>query len=231
MTYESEAISRAFYEALTPAGLAGRTRTEWDEIVLHDLAELLPPASRILDIGCGYGRLALPLAIAGHSLSGLDLSPAMIEAARENAAAAGLSIPFEVGSMTDLPYEEASFDVVLCLWSAFHELLEVDAQTAAIREMSRVLADGGFGLIEGPPYTAPTAEEIASGYRRGHENRVRWDMVEGGPNPHYLHDEHSFTERCRAAGVKSFEVRPRDWGGRPRLILRLGKPHGPSLAP
>jgi SAM-dependent methyltransferase len=133
--------------------------------------------------------------------------------------------------MTDLPYDDGSFDVVLCLWSAFNELLEVDAQMAAIREMSRVLADGGFGLIEGPSYTAPTAEEIASGFRRWHENRVRWDMVEGCPNPHYLHDEHSFTEGCRAAGVKSFDVLPRHWGGRPRLILRLGKPHRPSLAP
>src|ERR1035437_504166 len=88
MTYESEAISRCFYAALPPAGLAGRTRTEWDEIILRDLAELLPRASRILDVGCGYGRLAVPLAVAGHQVKGLDLSPTMIEAAQENAAAA-----------------------------------------------------------------------------------------------------------------------------------------------
>lgn len=137
MTYESESISRAFYAALTPAGLAGRTRTEWDEIILRDLAELVPRASRILDVGCGYGRLAVPLAVAGHQVKGLDLSPTMIMAAQENAAAAGVSIPFVVGSMTDLPYDEGSFDVVLCLWSAFHELLEVDAQTLAIQEITR----------------------------------------------------------------------------------------------
>jgi SAM-dependent methyltransferase len=81
MTYESESISRAFYAALTPAGLAARTRTEWDEIILRDLAELLPRASRILDVGCGYGRLAVPLAVAGHQVKGLDLSPTMVEAA------------------------------------------------------------------------------------------------------------------------------------------------------
>src|ERR1035437_10386044 len=180
MTYESESISRAFYAALTPAGLAARARTEWDEIILRDLAELLPRASRILDVGCGYGRLAVPLAVAGHQVKGLDLSPTMIEAAQENAA--GVSIPFVVGSMTDLPYDDASFDVVLCLWSAFHELLEVDAQTLAIQEMWRVLVRDGFGFIEGPPYTSPTDEEIASSYRRGVEHRVRWDLVDGSPD-------------------------------------------------
>jgi len=221
VTYESEAISRAFYEALTPAGLAARTRTEWDELILRDLAELLPPASRILDVGCGYGRLAVPLAVAGHQVKGLDLSPTMIEAAQENAAAAGVRIPFVVGSMTDLPYDDASFDVVLCLWSAFHELLEVDAQTGAIHEMWRVLAGDGFGLIEGPPYASPTAGEIVSGDRRGPEHRVCWDLVDGSPNPHYLHDAHSFAERSRAAGVTSFAVLARDWGGRARLLLRL----------
>jgi SAM-dependent methyltransferase len=229
MTYESEAIARAFYAALTPAGLAGRTQTEWDELILRDLAELLPPANRILDVGCGYGRLAVPLAVAGYQVQGLDLSSVMIEAAQENAAEAGVRIPFVVGSMTDLPYDDASFDVVLCLWSAFHELLEVHAQTAAIHEMWRVLVGDGIGVIEGPPYTSPTAKEIARGYRRGHEHRVRWDLIDGLPNPHYVHDERSLAERCRAAGVTSFDVLPRDWGGRPRLLLRLRKLHQTSL--
>jgi SAM-dependent methyltransferase len=223
MNYESEAISRAFYSALTPAGLANRTRSEWDELILQDLAELLPAASRILDVGCGYGRIAVPLAVAGHTVKGLDLSPTMIGAAQEDAASAGVSVPFEVGSMTDLPYGDASFEVVLCLWSAFHELLEEDAQAQAMHEIWRVLTRGGFGLIEGPPYTSPTAEEIASGYRRGHEHRVRWDVIDGIPNPHYLHDAQSFAERCRAAGVNSFAVLAADWGGRPRLLLRLTK--------
>src|SRR5664280_2387791 len=150
MTYESESISRAFYAALTPAGLAARTRTECDEIILLDLAELFPRASRILDVGCGYGRLAVPLAVAGHLVKGLDLSPTMVEA----------------------------------------------------------------------------AQEIASGARRGVEDRVRWDLVDGSPNPHYVHDARSFADRCRAAGVTSFAVLSQDWGGRPRLLLRLTKDAG-----
>lgn len=231
VAYESEAIARAFYEALTPAGLTGRTRPEWDDMTLAELAELIPPASRILDVGCGYGRIAVPLAVAGHQVRGLDLSPTMIEAALQNATAAAVAIPFVVGSMTDLPYEDASFDVVLCLWSAFHELLEVDAQISAVREMWRVLTGDGFGLIEGPPYTSPTPEEIASGEPRGDVNRVRRDLVDGRPNPHYLHDDRSFAELCRAAGVTSFDVLQRDWGGRPRLLLRITKTHAKTHTP
>ena len=59
MPYDSEAIARSFYAALTPAGLARRTRADWDALILRELAELLPPASRILDVGCGYGRIAV----------------------------------------------------------------------------------------------------------------------------------------------------------------------------
>lgn len=115
MPDDSEAITRAFHAALTPAGLARRTRADWDALILRELAELLPPASRILDVGCGYGRIAVFLGAAGHAVWGLDVSPAMIEAAKANAAMAELDIPFAVGSMTDLPFDAASFDVVLCL--------------------------------------------------------------------------------------------------------------------
>ena len=224
MPYDSEAIARAFYAALTPAGLARRTRADSDALILRELAELLPPASRILDVGCGYGRIAVPLAIAGHAVQGLDVSPTMIEAARANAATAGLDIPFVVGSMTDLPFDDASFDVVLCLWSAFHELLEVDAQVRAIHEMWRVLAENGFALIEGPCYAPPTADEIAGGIRRGDGHRVLWSVIDGVPNPHYLHDVGSYAERCQAAGLTAFSVLPREWGGRQRLLLRLARP-------
>jgi SAM-dependent methyltransferase len=223
VVYESEKIALAFYDALTAAGLARRTRADWDERTLRDLAELLPPASRILDVGCGYGRIAVPLAIAGHRVTGIDLSPTMIASAREKAAAASVGIPFAVGSMTALPYDDASFDVVLCLWSAFHELLEADAQTRAFREMWRVLASDGFGLIEGPTYTSPTPREIESGERGGDQHRVRWSCVGGFPNPHYLHDAASLERLRHAAGVTTVEELSRDWGGRPRQLFRFAK--------
>jgi hypothetical protein len=145
----------------------------------------------------------------------------MIEAARLYATAAGASVTLTVGSMTSLPDDDGSFDVVLCLWSAFHELLEPEAQARAVGEMWRALSGGGFALVEGPPYSPPTPGEIAGGERRGPDHRVSWSLTDGRLNPHFLHDEASFTELCRAGGITSYEVLSRDWGGRPRLLLRF----------
>ena len=149
---KSEEVSRAFYAQLGAVGLAKRTRPEWDEKIIRALVEMLPRDARVLDLGCGYGRIALPLARAGYHVEGLDVSPNLIEAARATAGANGLRLDFVVGSMTSLPYTSMTFDAVICLWSAFNELLEEDDQARAISEMWRVLRSRGFALIEGPVY-------------------------------------------------------------------------------
>ena len=173
MTFGSEELSRAFYEALGADGLAARTCPEWDALILGDLAQLLSPRSRILDVGCGYGRIAVPLALAGHRVAGLDLSETMVRAAQTAAEAAGVSIAFVVGSMTEMPYADSSFDGVLCLWSAFHELLHETEQEQALREMWRVLAPGGLAIVEGALYTPPTEHEILAGERAGDTLRTK----------------------------------------------------------
>ena len=223
MTFESEHTSRAFYDAMGADGLAGRTRPEWDALILRDLAELLSSDGRILDVGCGYGRIAVPLALAGRRVWGLDLSDTMIRAARARAETDGAEVAFTVGSMTDLPYPDSSFDHVLCLWSAFHELLNESEQERALREMWRVLAPGGLAIIEGASYTPPTEAEILAGERTGDGHRVRLDVIDGHLNPHYVHDASTYERLCQQAGIDSFRVEERDWGGRVRLLLLVRK--------
>jgi SAM-dependent methyltransferase len=164
---KSEEVSRAFYAQLGAVGLAKRTRPEWDEKIIRALVEMLPRNASVLDLGCGYGRIALPLARAGYHVEGLDLSQNLIEAARATAGADGLRLGFVVGSMTSLPYTSTTFDAVICLWSAFNELLEEDDQARAISEMWRVLRSRGFALIEGPVYKDPSDAELDSRTRRG----------------------------------------------------------------
>jgi SAM-dependent methyltransferase len=198
----SEDLSRSFYAQLGADGLANRTRPAWDEEIVGALIETLPEHGRVLDVGCGYGRVTLPLARAGYAVHGLDLSPSMIEPARAAADAQGLVVGLTVASMTNLPYAEASFDAVICLWSTFNELLDEAEQIRTIAEMWRVLDFGGLALIEGRPYEEPGPVEIASGARRGPEHRIEWAPVEGILNPHYRHDERSLRRICRSAEVE-----------------------------
>src|SRR5918992_726509 len=139
---------------------------------------MIPSGSHVLDAGCGYGRVALPLVRAGYDVIGLDLSEDMIRAAHDAAHGEEARLGLVVGTFTRLPLAAGRFEVVICLWSAFNELLEEREQVDAIAEMWRVLAGGGIALIEGRPYTEPTDEEIHSGARRGADHRVEWGLVE-----------------------------------------------------
>jgi SAM-dependent methyltransferase len=220
----SEEISRSFDAELGAVGLANRTRPEWDARIVAAVVGLLPPQARVLDVGCGYGRIALPLARAGFDVEGLDLAENLIDAARRSARNAGLRIGFTVGSMARLPHATASFDAAICLWSAFHELLDEESQAQTVSELWRVLRPGGWALIEGPLFEEPTEPDIRSGARGSAEHRIVWGLVEGGLNPHYAHDVRSLSRVCAAADVPHFEVFERAWGGRQRLFLRLDKP-------
>ncbi len=185
---------------------------------------MLPPHGRVLDAGCGYGRIAVPLARARYDVEGVDLSAELVEAARRAAAAAGVDVAFTVGSMTRLPHPADAFDAIVCLWSAFHELLEEDEQTRALAEMWRVLRPAGFALIEGPRYREATEAEMESGARRGRSGRIKWELFDGAVNAHYAHDEGSLRRACEKAGIAAPHVFERDWAGRRRLFLRFDKP-------
>ena len=68
---------------------------------------------RELDVGCGTGVLTLTAARAGGIVTGADLTPQLLERARENALLAGLETEFEEADVEALPYRDGAFDVVL----------------------------------------------------------------------------------------------------------------------
>jgi SAM-dependent methyltransferase len=107
-----------------------------------DLARLVP-GERVLDIGYGTGNAALCAARAGAETVGLDPAARLIEVARERAAAEGAEIDFVVGQAESLPFDDASFDVVL---SVFGVIFTADPERA-IREMLRVLRPDGRALL------------------------------------------------------------------------------------
>jgi SAM-dependent methyltransferase len=94
---------------------------------------------RVLDVACGTGVVAVTAARLGAKVSGLDLTPVLLERARENARIAGVDIDFTEGDAEALPYPDGSFDVVL---SQFGHIF-APRPALAVKEMLRVLKSGG----------------------------------------------------------------------------------------
>ena len=125
---------------------------------LHDhlVARLVPGrGERWLDVGTGTGAVALRAARAGARVTGVDLSPVMVDTARRLAGEQGADVRFEVGDAESLGYEDASFDGVA---SALGVFLAPD-HAAAGSELARVCRPRGrLGVIAWRP--DPEAEAM-----------------------------------------------------------------------
>ena len=97
------------------------------------------PGDRWLDVACGTGAIAERAASAGADVTGLDLSPALIETAKERAAEQGLDIEYMVGDAENLLFEDGSYEKIS---STFGIMFAPDHEAVA-RELARVTATGG----------------------------------------------------------------------------------------
>jgi len=95
--------------------------------------------SRVLDVACGTGVVALTAARSGAKVTGADLTPDLIARAKENNKILGLDIDFHEADVEDLPFGNQSFDIVL---SQFGHMFAPRPHVAT-KEMLRVLKPGG----------------------------------------------------------------------------------------
>jgi SAM-dependent methyltransferase len=107
------------------------------------------PGTRWLDVACGTGAVAERAARAGASVVGLDLSPVLIETARERAEEQGLEIDYRVGDCENMSgIDDGSFDVV----SSTCGIMFAPDHEAVARELGRVVCSGGqIGLANWTP--------------------------------------------------------------------------------
>ncbi|AKE41185.1 SAM-dependent methyltransferase [Corynebacterium kutscheri] len=118
--------------------------------------------SRILDAGCGQGRLSGYLSQQGHIVVGSDLDPVLIDIAREKFPEA----TFYVGDLVEDPIAEDGFDIALCAGQVL-TFLELDTVPQALRHIFDSLRSGGravigFGAGRGLPfgYFFQAAEQV-----------------------------------------------------------------------
>ena len=117
------------------AGASGRDR--YDAFLLS----LIPPgAVRVLDVGCGLGRLTWAAATDGRNVIGVDLSPAMV--ARARVASASDRASFRVGDFLHLDFSGQSFDCVMSAATLHH--MDHDA---ALTRMVDLLSPGGRLIV------------------------------------------------------------------------------------
>ena len=108
----------------------------------------LPHFSRVLDLACGPGRHALPLARRGYRVTGWDLDGAAIAAARFAAAAEDLpDARFETRDIRTLAAADGPFDAILCLWSSFG-WYDAEGNLDLLRRAHDALRPGGRLLLD-----------------------------------------------------------------------------------
>lgn len=139
-----EKYLRMFAEARPPL------RTEQEvEALLALLAQYCGEPAQVLDLACGYGRITLPLAQAGHQMTGLDLSGFLLGQARAAAQQTHAAIAWQEGDMRTLPADwSGRFDAVLNLFSAFGYFHEPEDNQQVLAEVARVLRPGGVFILD-----------------------------------------------------------------------------------
>ena len=143
------------------AAIKARQQTTWASgdfavigTTLQLVGELLAEAvdvragERVLDVAAGNGNATLAAARRFARVTSTDYVPALLEKGAARAAAEGLDVHFQVADAEELPFDDASFDVVLSTYGAMF----TPDHTRPAREMLRVLRDGGrIGLANWTP--------------------------------------------------------------------------------
>ena len=172
------------------------------------------PGSRALDLACGTGDIAFALAARGALVTGLDITPRMLELARAKPAAPR-TVTFVAGDMMALPFADASFDLV----TTGYGVRNVPRIEPALDEIRRVLRPGGLLLsldFDRPRNAVVRAAYL--GYLTVVGSVLGW-MLHGDPDT-YRYIPESIKRYPGAAGVAA--MLERSGFGDSRVVPLLG---------
>lgn len=122
------------------------------------------PRGRILDMGCGYGRIAIPLAKLGYDVTGIDHSKILLEEAKRRSSEEDLNIIFKEADISSVPSEDEKFDGVIYMWSVINE---IEDYSKSLQESRRLLKTGGKVIVDMPPWDSNRLEKTAKAFKKG----------------------------------------------------------------
>jgi SAM-dependent methyltransferase len=209
---------RASYDRVADAyvalGAGELGPTPWLRAALAAFAEEVRGRGPVLDVGCGPGQVTAHLAGLGLDVSGVDLSPRMVEHARRRFP----QLRFAVASATALDLPDASLGGVLGWWSLFH--LPREVLPAVLASFARALVPGGQVLL---------------GTHVGDGELARTEAYRGVPvtwTSRYWQPEHLAALLADAGLEPVSELRfPAVPPGRPQVVLAARRPAQPGSDP
>lgn len=140
-----EKYEKLFAEARPPL----RTAQEVEGLQALLRRHGVPSGGQVLDLGCGYGRTAVPLAQAGYRLTGLDLSAHLLSRARQVAAEGEAAVEWVEGDMRELPAAwQDRFDAVISVFTAFGYFDNPAENERVLTAVHDVLKPGGVFIID-----------------------------------------------------------------------------------
>jgi 2-polyprenyl-3-methyl-5-hydroxy-6-metoxy-1,4-benzoquinol methylase len=102
---------------------------------------------RVLDLACGPGRHAIPLAAFGCEVLGMDASEVLLKRAKERAERASVKVQFEHADMRELAREKA-FDLAICMWTSLGYFDDPNEDYLVMANMFEALVPGGTAVID-----------------------------------------------------------------------------------
>lgn len=134
------AVARAYDEQLADSPLLSYDRA----FVL----EQCRPPGRLIDLGCGAGRLAIALAQQGFQVLAVDLSAPMLDVVGEKAGAAGVHVDRLQANLVELDcLADATFDYAACLFSTLGMIAGADARRRFLAHVRRLVRPGGVFVV------------------------------------------------------------------------------------
>jgi SAM-dependent methyltransferase len=138
--FNSEELAKGYDDSLKDTSLL--------TVDCHFVQHHCPLPGRLLDLGCGTGRLSIAMAQRGCTVVGVDLSSAMLRIAASKAAAANIRVDLLRANLVDLAcLDDASFDYAACLFSTLGMIRGHAERERVVKHAFRLLRPGGIFIL------------------------------------------------------------------------------------
>ena len=220
----------AYYDWENAQTVGRRDIRFWSDFALRASSGQARKRPQVLELGCGTGRVAIPVAKAGATVVGIDRSASMLARGRMKVKRARLGARVKLirGDIRHLPFPDKSFELVMAPYGILQSLLDEKLLAATLKDVRRVLTrDGVFGLelvADLPAWEEYSKKESMRG-ARGPNGKpiVLIESVKQERRKHITRFEQEFVEgRGKSATRKKFNIAFRTLSV-PQMVQRLEK--------